>query len=551
MKNWFKELNPQIRKNIVVCLWIASAVIVYTLGTIQDDSFISDALVLGWFASLIFAIVFSIWNSKFKKEEKLQVAINIEESHTYTNSNISETTNKESNIEINTKQPATPSTFTKKEPIITPVCIDNFTYPNNQTYFFVDVETANQSNDSICALGAIIVKNGKPTHLYSLINPQTHITNTRIHGISDRDVINAPTLEEYWSNIADLIDDNYIIIGHNISFDIAVLNKHLETLGIDFSPTRKVDTMTVAKDILYNYETQSGDLKLDTICQKLNISLNHHNAESDILATKQVFETLLVMGNRNISDFINIHYASARDIIIGNIKNVSTSRYWDDIDIGRTPIYFTNWKKVHYDSNPQYDDISLEELQFASMMDRENCGIPRVVKQVGMIKSFIESIGGKIYGKGAKKAKCYIEFYYMDLAEYIKLKGLGYKIYHAIDVENFIKENTELIQQFILEKEQAITLANKEKERLIIEQEEKRAQREAKKLEAKESSKRMTRKVAQLNDDGEVIQVFDSIANAVKTTGTNSKSIRDCCTGVQKHAGGFVWKYIDNDESTT
>jgi len=47
----------------------------------------------------------------------------------------------------------------------------------------------------------------------------------------------------------------------------------------------------------------------------------------------------------------------------------------------------------------------------------------------------------------------------------------------------------------------------------------------------------------------DVIAIFESISEAVKTTGTNSKSIRDCCNGIQKHAGGFVWKYLDNDKT--
>ena len=91
---------------------------------------------------------------------------------------------------------------------------------------------------------------------YALINPKTHITNTSIHGIDDEDVEDAPTLEEYWPTIANEIGNDYIIIGHNIAFDISVLNKNLEKYGIDFSPKRKVDTMAVAKDILYHFSTQ-------------------------------------------------------------------------------------------------------------------------------------------------------------------------------------------------------------------------------------------------------------------------------------------------------
>jgi len=48
----------------------------------------------------------------------------------------------------------------------------------------------------------------------------------------------------------------------------------------------------------------------------------------------------------------------------------------------------------------------------------------------------------------------------------------------------------------------------------------------------------------QMDDDGNLINEFESLSEAIKITDINSKSIRDCCNGKQKHAGGFVWKCI-------
>lgn len=42
-----------------------------------------------------------------------------------------------------------------------------------------------------------------------------------------------------------------------------------------------------------------------------------------------------------------------------------------------------------------------------------------------------------------------------------------------------------------------------------------------------------------------IIEQYDSVAEAVRITGINSKSIRDAAKGVQKHAGFFVWRYAD------
>ena len=181
---------------------------------------------------------------------------------------------------------------------------EGFAYPSDETFFFVDVETATWGNDRLCAVGSIIVKGGQVARYYSLINPHTPIVNSFIHGIYDRDVVDAPTLAEYWRGIAPLLGEDYIIVGHNISFDITALTKDLSRFGIPFCPKRKIDTMAVARDILYHFCTKSGDLRLNTLCDRLHIALNHHNAESDIGATKEVLETLLSIGGRDVREFI-------------------------------------------------------------------------------------------------------------------------------------------------------------------------------------------------------------------------------------------------------
>ena len=181
--------------------------------------------------------------------------------------------------------------------------IDNI-YPADKTFVFVDVETADFANDRICAIGLILVKNGESTGYYTLINPQTHITFTYIHGIRDCDVVNAPTIDQFWQVMSKLIPKEFVFVAHNYRFDLSVMKKDLARFGIEFNPTEILDTMWVARDILYHFRTSSGDLKLNVLSERLGVQLNHHNAASDIMATKEVLEKLLVMGNRRIEQFI-------------------------------------------------------------------------------------------------------------------------------------------------------------------------------------------------------------------------------------------------------
>lgn len=533
MKNWFNNLDNKYKILIHIVLGLAFFIIPSCVVD-NPNTFVSFA----WLAILIFEIIFIVWHVQYKKQfsqktEKKQISITDKQEQIKNSTTASKqqanaiTKSKSINFEINQKT--------------------KYNYPLNKTFFYVDVETANSHNDTICAIGVIIISDGEEKHFYSLIDPKVHITNTNIHGISDDDVIGEPTLDEFWQSILQYIEDDYIIVGHNVPFDISVLEKDLERYNINFNPTKKVDTMSIAKDIYYNYQTQSGDLKLDTLCDRLNININHHNAESDITATKEVLEILLSSANRNIEDFINVHYSSAKTIVINNVKNVRTYTYWDDIEIGRTPVYFTNWNKVDVDFTPEYDKVNIEDLIYTSMMNRENCGIKRIVKQVKLIKDFVVGLGGKCFNKGSKTAKSYIEYYYMDIQEYQKLKNQGYKIFHAIEVEDFINNNQDEIKKYIEIREQERLEKIKKEEQLKKEKEEKKLQ---KKLEEEQRKTKIVqaRKLVQMTDDGTIIKVYDKLADAIKETGINSKSIRDCCNGKQKHAGEFVWKYITENE---
>ena len=55
------------------------------------------------------------------------------------------------------------------------------------------------------------------------------------------------------------------------------------------------------------------------------------------------------------------------------------------------------------------------------------------------IVRFIELLGGKVYKSATKKAKCIIEFMVTDYEKYLLYKEKGYKIYHCLDVLEFIK----------------------------------------------------------------------------------------------------------------
>lgn len=538
MKKWFDNFENKKQTFITIIMYSINFLVLIVFSYTKEGSLLETILALLYVGTLILSILFTIWKVKNKIINNKTMKKSISE-------DIKNKENCSSNAGIKIGE----SLIVDTNQVIPNVSVDVvkndimiYDYPVDQTFLFVDVETATSSNDSVCAIGLILVKSNKEKRLYSLINPRVHITNTRFHGITDSDIIDAPTLDEFWNNIKDELCDDFVVVAHNGKFDISVLKKDFNRYNICFNPRKLADTMWVSKDILYNFQNQTGDLKLDTLARRLNIELNHHNAESDISATKEILEKLLVTGKRDITEFIKYVSIEDTDSEIGNVKKVSTTKYWRDIEKGEKP-YFTNWHKLPLKSMPEYDTVILEDLLKTSSLNREDCSVSRIKKQYKKIKELVTHLKGNFYNKGAKSAKSYIEFYYMDYEEYEKLKEKGYKIYHAIEVEEFINNNQLLIEEYYQ------NLLNEEKlknEQIKLKLEEKEIKK-IKKEETKSESMKIKKKYIQMDDDGNIINEFNSLSEAIKATNINSKSIRDCCNGVQKHAGGFVWKCITVD----
>lgn len=159
-------------------------------------------------------------------------------------------------------------------------------------YTVFDVETANSQRDSICAIGIIRYENEQVVYEKEiLINPETEFNyfNTRIHGITEKDVINAPKFPEVWNEISVYFTDT-ILVAHNAkSMDLCALYRTLERYNLPLVDNKYICTMELAKEIFKNDDSVQK-YRLDVLANKYGIELlHHHNALDD---TKACFEIL-------------------------------------------------------------------------------------------------------------------------------------------------------------------------------------------------------------------------------------------------------------------
>ncbi len=429
-------------------------------------------------------------------------------------------------------------------------------------YTVIDTETTGLSdNDKIVEIAAARVRNNEVVQIFEhIINPEIHISSqaSKINKITDEMVKAAPTFKMIENEFLNFIADD-VLIGHNISFDLKFIKRELShQLKNDFQ-----DTLLIAQ----KSNLQIENYKLETLAKYFKIQDNQkHRADDDVLITGKLYEELKrINSGKKLYTTYTETISDITKIFNGNVKNVTAEQFWNDVENNKKPPYFTNWDRIDIVENPVYDRIEIKNLLTTSAKDNSSTASKRVNKQYNFIKNEIIKYGGKFFGKGAKSAKSYIEFFYMDYGEYKEYKKNDLKLYHASDVEDFLVNHKNEINDFINNlkyqeeklkkdedeiraKKKAIALENKQKR---LESKEKnellRAERQKEIENLKEKNATIKNKIlVQMDDDGNVIKKFKTLAEASRTLKINSKSIRECCNGIQKHAGGFVWRYEEN-----
>ncbi|MFJ8247508.1 zinc-ribbon domain-containing protein [Peribacillus asahii] len=66
------------------------------------------------------------------------------------------------------------------------------------------------------------------------------------------------------------------------------------------------------------------------------------------------------------------------------------------------------------------------------------------------------------------------------------------------------------------------------------------------KIEFKKKISKRIKRVCQLDEEMNIIKVFESVTTASEITGTNLSSLSSCCRGVYKTAGGYKWMYEED-----
>jgi len=202
-------------------------------------------------------------------------------------------------------------------------------------FSILDTETTGlhvEKGDQIVSIASLKISDLKideKNYLDELVNPNMKIpeSSTKIHNITDEQVISKPSLIEISEKVLKFLKKS-VLVGHNINFDINFLKENSKG-------SQLADRMKVIKSIDTIYLTASlfPDLKnyeLSNLCEYFNIKTDdqiRHSALGDCTITARLFLYLIniaqTKGIKNIANLMtlcsqgqNLHH------IVKNSKNI-------------------------------------------------------------------------------------------------------------------------------------------------------------------------------------------------------------------------------------
>ena len=167
---------------------------------------------------------------------------------------------------------------------------------SNSNYIIVDIETTWLSKDTsrITEIAGVLFDGHTILNSFqTLVNPGKPIPHfiTRLTGIDDSMVQDAPSIAEALPNFLDFLQ-NHILVAHNATFDHWFLNHN----GILHCQRSINNSILCTRKLANRLVPDLPSKRLDMLCQYFNITNTRaHRAMADVLATTQIFQQFLLL----------------------------------------------------------------------------------------------------------------------------------------------------------------------------------------------------------------------------------------------------------------
>ncbi|WP_160119631.1 exonuclease domain-containing protein [Rhodovarius lipocyclicus] len=153
------------------------------------------------------------------------------------------------------------------------------------SFVALDVETANESVSSICAIGVALFDGGVLTDQhYTLVDPgpDASFTNSWLHSITETDVLGAPSFEDAMEDVLAFIAGRPVVT--HSGFDRSAIDAACFELGREMPQLEWLDTVLIGRRAWPELRGGIGH-GLRPLCSFLGIDQGeHHHALQDAIA---------------------------------------------------------------------------------------------------------------------------------------------------------------------------------------------------------------------------------------------------------------------------
>jgi DNA polymerase III epsilon subunit-like protein len=165
----------------------------------------------------------------------------------------------------------------------------------SSAFWVIDVEGSGSRPPEIVELAMLKLIDFLPTvQRHWLVRPHGPIEQaaSRIHGITDVDVVGAPAIEDLSDDIVECLS-GVPVVGHNVRVDLEVLSRSVP----EWKPHSAIDTLKIAKLLLpgkssYALDKLGVEFGLDVEAAR-RTSKNAHSALYDATLTALLFAELV------------------------------------------------------------------------------------------------------------------------------------------------------------------------------------------------------------------------------------------------------------------
>lgn len=456
------------------------------------------------------------------------------------------------------------------------------------SFIAFDTETTGLSryNDVIIELGAVKFVDGVAVASYgTLINEGipvpavasrvNHITTEMLEkdGKNPKDAY-----KEFTDFLGDALTGDTFICAHNASFDMSFLEKALERNGYD-GELRFIDTLSLSRAWIQTKK----NYKLDTVAQYFGlINENSHRATDDAKICGEVLTNLLPLMKESI-DREKLKFEKYKPTIEEKrvFSVIAKAMINNGCDISGLTIYRGKGNYVHVD-----DGVTLFRYKVGvrksfvilpkKLLSGYSCIAPCTKSEDESFNArlvFNDAFDlqeyGDLFAKRQKDIKENLNDYINDHRHEYQERGYALSLSNEeidqhYDEAKFLHLKS-IEEQRLIEKQRKVKIAKQEVKNVKQNNiDQARIQREHRQKElndlvqnlnnfrrediakiAQLSSQSGKRAVIQLNDNNEILRVYESMAKASEVVGVSSRSIRDAAKGNCIHAAGFKWKYAD------